>query len=427
VVTFSPSPAGLPIYASLNWNALITLANRGVTATGSTYDPATGQVSTTFSYSAPISGQLEVDVNTTADPRVSAADFNLSLAAVTDNNEALAYYPPSDYAAASIVKYLALGLGACALLLILAAAFGGRLVSLECAGVIQLACISILSLENLSPEFSALEALWLSLGYNSLQSYNLQQPVGRPFKSALLSESFLLNYNIVGALCLLPLISWSVCKLVARRVAKEDAERWEQRARHCLGEYVLYLFLAFSYLAYLSLFIELRYMSAGTPDYMGLAVGVLVTIAGVVYAVVYCRADSYLLEFRSKFTPDAFGRKFYLFFMAERLLAPAALVMLASQPYSNAVVLAVYLVLLIVILKAQPYVGERKNWRPVANCLIVMVIEGVYLGTGFMSNPTSMLATYGPLVILGLLAVCVVYSVYALVQELRENCSACQK
>ena len=45
-----------------------------------------------------------------------------------------------------------------------------------------------------------------------------------------------------------------------------------------------------------------------------------------------------------------------------------------GQFYGNAVILAVYAVLLAVIAKKQPYKGERKNYRPIANCLIVVAV-----------------------------------------------------
>ncbi len=46
----------------------------------------------------------------------------------------------------------------------------------------------------------------------------------------------------------------------------------------------------------------------------------------------------------------------------------------AGKSYGNAAIMGIYAVLLAVIAKKQPYKGERKNYRPIANCLIVVVV-----------------------------------------------------
>ena len=47
---------------------------------------------------------------------------------------------------------------------------------------------------------------------------------------------------------------------------------------------------------------------------------------------------------------------------------------LVGMPYGNAPIIAIYAVLGIVIGVKQPYKGDKKNYRPIANCLIVVVI-----------------------------------------------------
>lgn len=49
----------------------------------------------------------------------------------------------------------------------------------------------------------------------------------------------------------------------------------------------------------------------------------------------------------------------------------------------------------------------------------MILVAAIYLGIGFMNDPEGMLSLYGPFIILALLFVCVVYSAYALVQDIR--------
>ena len=103
--------------------------------------------------------------------------------------------------------------------------------------------------------------------------------------------------------------------------------------------------------------------------------------------------------------------------MIEKILSPAFLVILSSKSYGTAPIIALYVVLMIIVLKVNPYQGKRKNYRPVANYLIMIIIAGILLGIAFSADPSGALATYGPFGILILLLVSVVYSAYALIRE----------
>ena len=77
---------------------------------------------------------------------------------------------------------------------------------------------------------------------------------------------------------------------------------------------------------------------------------------------------------------------------------------------------------MIMVCKAQPYKGDYKNYRPIANYSIIIVNSLILMAIGFTDNSEGFLAKYGPLIILALLLVCVIYSTYALVKDLKENC-----
>ena len=157
--------------------------------------------------------------------------------------------------------------------------------------------------------------------------------------------------------------------------------------------------------------------------YLGLALGALFLGTGVLYAVVYARADSYFTEFREKFHAEGWGRRFYLFVMGERLLSPAFLAMLSSKPLGTAPVMVLQAALIVLLLLIRPYKGSKKNFRPLANYSIMIVVAGILLGIAYTNEPSGALAFYGPFAILLLLLVAVIYSTYALVREYLERCN----
>ena len=150
--------------------------------------------------------------------------------------------------------------------------------------------------------------------------------------------------------------------------------------------------------------------------YLGLALGALFLGTGVLYAVVYARADSYFTEFREKFHAEGWGRRFYLFVMGERLLSPAFLAMLSSKPLGTAPVMVLQAALIVLLLLIRPYKGSKKNFRPLANYAITVIVAGILLVIAFTNEPSGMLADYGPLVILLLLLIVLAISIYALVR-----------
>ena len=74
------------------------------------------------------------------------APFKVQTPSATTNNAALSYYENSDYKIADAVKYLSIIVGGAAVLLIAAGLFGGRLIGLECSGVVQLSFLFVMAL-----------------------------------------------------------------------------------------------------------------------------------------------------------------------------------------------------------------------------------------------------------------------------------------
>jgi hypothetical protein len=95
------------------------------------------------------------------------------------------------------------------------------------------------------------------------------------------------------------------------------------------------------------------------------------------------------------------------------------LAILSSKSYGTAPILVIYAALIILLLIVKPYKGPRKNFRPVANSIIMIMVSGIFLAIAFMNNPEGIISLYGPLAVMALLSICVIYSAYALVQEFR--------
>lgn len=178
------------------------------------------------------------------------------------------------------------------------------------------------------------------------------------------------NYNLMGVFILLPLLFTLIFRLYARITKKERTERWIKLCKYTLGEFTLYGLLAFSYLSYLAFFITL----AWGGEMMGVVAGGVVLLMGIIYMVVYAKAETYFEEFKSKFELDRFGQLFYLIPMLERLIVPALFVFMVGFPYLNGVIIVIYLSLFVVVAAKKPYAGERKCWRPIANYSIVIII-----------------------------------------------------
>jgi hypothetical protein len=145
---FKPTPAGLPLFESLNWSNLLSIDSSNIDVASVRYDPATGEVLVNFNYNATIdSHSLIIALNTTRDSSLSKiTNSSVLVKATASNNQALVYYSDDNYQLANIVKYLSLACSGCAILFLLIGVITGKLIGLECAALIQLSFISLLTL-----------------------------------------------------------------------------------------------------------------------------------------------------------------------------------------------------------------------------------------------------------------------------------------
>ena len=104
----------------------------------------------------------------------------------------------------------------------------------------------------------------------------------------------------MAAMVLIPAVVAVVCRIAASKAdKKEDRAKWMQRAKWAIGEYTLYIFLSFSYLAFLSLYIQIKYMTGDAFDYFGLFLGVLFLLVTAAFFVLYfLRSYSFFIEFK---------------------------------------------------------------------------------------------------------------------------------
>jgi CDP-diglyceride synthetase len=117
---------------------------------------------------------------------------------------------------------------------------------------------------------------------------------------------------------------------------------------------------------------------------------------------------------------DVFSQQFYLLIIVERLVTSIFLVALISVPVQNGILIVLFLSQMIIIIKKKPYKGKRKWLRPVLNMINCIMIQLIYQITNFQQNPKGVISIYGPMVILCLILICLVYSIYYLVLDVRE-------
>lgn len=185
----------------------------------------------------PETGQLEITMDMNEDVPSTSLNFALDLSGqglffqyisftpqtvsmVADNNQALVFYPPENYILAKAVNYISTAIGGLVLAVMLIGLFGRKLVGLETAAVIQIAYLSMISLDLMSPTFAALSVLGLSCGFHKFEDYNMSQSIGKPFKGVELDLFFLKNYNIMMLLIFIPLLLALVAKILEKTCLK---------------------------------------------------------------------------------------------------------------------------------------------------------------------------------------------------------------
>lgn len=92
-----------------------------------------------------------------------------------------------------------------------------------------------------------------------------------------------------------------------------------------------------------------------------------------------------------------------------------------SVPFQNVFLALIDAALLAVIVIKQPYIGKRKCLRPILNTSIRMAIQLLFLSNNFSSDPKSIFALFGPIIIVLLVFICILFNIYYLVQDFRDS------
>ena len=97
-----------------------------------------------FSYSQTIQGnEIQLDLNTNISSIFSGiSNFSASSSTTTANNNAFIFY--ESYTMSDITNNLAIGVAILAILLFFAGFFRGKLIALECLGLVQLIFLCLL-------------------------------------------------------------------------------------------------------------------------------------------------------------------------------------------------------------------------------------------------------------------------------------------
>jgi len=142
------------------------------------------------------------------------------------------------------------------------------------------------------------------------------------------------------------------------------------------------------------------------------------------YFVFILLRPAFFNEFTSSFKKDRISSKFYNIMAVERLLVGSGLVFLMSVKFKGALPLTVFVILAAFILLRKPYVQSHHNYRQIANYLIAVVIEGIFLAYSFASDETknSKIFTYLPLFVCVLLIVSVGINGLAIIYSIYESC-----
>lgn len=129
-------------------------------------------------------------------------------------------------------------------------------------------------------------------------------------------------------------------------------------------------------------------------------------------------------EYKTFFNPNKGTIYVLLITIADRgglgILAP---VMASTKfNYSQTIFILLFLFYAIGILIKKPYNIKRHNFRQILNILISILIQLLYQMSKVITDPNHLYHMYGPLIILILLLICLIYNVVMLIIELKIQC-----
>ena len=181
------------------------------------------------------------------------------------------------------------------------------------------------------------------------------------------------------------------------------------------------------YLTAVSFALELMYGIKNSSDLIGkvsLAECALLLSLTVGYFVFLLLKPEFFGEFTDEFKKDRVSSKYYNFMLFERVLVGSCLVFMLAANIGAVVPLAVFLLTGIFIAVRKPYRENYHCYRAAANMAIAAVVMGVYLFYTLTpaENRNSGIFLYLPLIVCGLLMVCVIYNSGAIVYSIYKMC-----
>jgi hypothetical protein len=222
------------------------------------------------------------------------------------------------------------------------------------------------------------------------------------------------DYGLSILTVLIPLIVGVVLYAILQtslRKKMPSTDMWN----FAVGEYTFYGLAFCSYSAFASLAINIRFIDNSAVCFIGIATSGIIALAIIVYCLYFTEHPHCLGEFRKRFERMNICQHFYNFSMIERMVNAFLIVFLTSVSLQAVGPLIVLSIELTFILYRKPYV--LRGWiRPSFVKLLMIIIVLLFLAAKV--GPSSF-TVYIPLLILGCLLICEIYSCVKLVRELK--------
>ncbi len=347
-------------------------------------------------------------------------DLNFTVVHPEFNNMALYPYSNPSYTQAQIVSYLAMLISALGIIGFFAGFLGPKVIALDLLDLIQVTYFSLIGIQHLSPGMAALSGLKYSSGYAVVL---FPEPAWTAetarFFGIGMSVDFLNNFNIMAGLPLVAVLCGLAAKLVAKISPSERDFFWNFISARALCEFALYALMISLNAVVVSMGVEFYFQR----EIAAMVAAGLAFAAFVVYFVLLEEYPEKFGEFKKKFAFAEWPQKYFNLLMVLRLVAALVLSFSWMVPFFNGVIIASAVFQFCLICKAEPFKIPERNLRPRINCVLMALIQAVFLLFSVVEKPyfEDSFLFYAPFLILGLLLVAVAVNFHRLFQETREN------
>ncbi len=87
--------------------------------------------------------------------------------------------------------------------------------------------------------------------------------------------------------------------------------------------------------------------------------------------------------------------------------------------FQNLLIAVIFIAQLLFIAILRPYVEPKSNYRPIANTVIMIIIECIFAYVRMTDDSQSIVAIYGPILIILLIITCIAYTGYEIVRMIK--------